>query len=580
MTSVRQYEPYAAQLGFLSESIHRQLTERECGIFDRGLADYHRRKNVKAFVECLSLVLNTNQKRQLLIPIRDTYVKPSDTSRFNQLVQAHGLATSLKKKRRELAAESNMTSPDGIHKVEVKRDPGGEWGFNIRGGSDHGTGVFVSWVEPESNCHKSGLLVGDQILKANDTSFESINHHDAVQLIRGCKKLRLWLLSHGRVPSTRMAHKVYRWVDQEGRPTTPPPDPFIIAEQRARGDYRLGIEADERKVTVMVDGGKELGISIRGGSEHGLGVYVSKVDEASVAEAYGIKVGDQIMEVNGVSFLNIVHADAARALRAQPCMVIKVRDVGKLPHSRITTYGQTQWHKGKQREKDKGTRGKKAFQKGAGTQVMLKKYETTGIQSRGLMNEVARSVLTTHELSTFNYYIDQYQERGLSVDDLATALLELLDTPEKLQLLGEVRGAMRASDLDRYNELTIHHEIAAKKAGRKGGFGSVGGSQSRLVSSGLMAGSSQSRITHQTIAEVHQEDPQALQSRLSPPAAADTSFSSGDNTLTLEEDVDFGGRDQVPQRLSPVNRKTPVTGTPVFHAPPPPPTSEPSTRYY
>ena len=33
----------------------------------------------------------------------------------------------------------------------------------------------------------------------------------------------------------------------------------------------------------------------------------------------------------------------------------------------------------------------------------------------------------------------------------------------QLQLLGEVRGAMRASDLDRYNELTIHHEIAAKK---------------------------------------------------------------------------------------------------------------------
>ena len=27
------------------------------------------------------------------------------------------------------------------------------------------------------------------------------------------------------------------------------------------------------------------------------------------------QVGDQILEVNGVSFLNIVHADAARALR-------------------------------------------------------------------------------------------------------------------------------------------------------------------------------------------------------------------------------------------------------------------------
>ena len=45
------------------------------------------------------------------------------------------------------------------------------------------------------------------------------------------------------------------------------------------------------QVTIMVDSGKELGISIRGGSEHGLGVYISKVEEASVAEAYGIKVG-------------------------------------------------------------------------------------------------------------------------------------------------------------------------------------------------------------------------------------------------------------------------------------------------
>ena len=108
-------------------------------------------------------------------------MKPSDTGRFNQLVQARGLATSLKKKRRE--TEGSSKSTDGIHKVDVKRDANGEWGFNIRGGSDQGTGVFVSWVEPESNAHRSGLQVGDQILKANETSFENINHHDAVQVM-------------------------------------------------------------------------------------------------------------------------------------------------------------------------------------------------------------------------------------------------------------------------------------------------------------------------------------------------------------------------------------------------------------
>ena len=183
-----QYDLYGSQLGRLSESIHRLLTERECGIFDRGLADYHRRRNVKAFVECLCFVLNTNQKRQLLIPVRDAYVKPSDQSRFNELVQTHGLATSLKrpprkeKERTAILQQQQQSGEQGIKKVDVKRDPSGSWGFNIRGGSEHGIGIFVSWVDPGSNAHKVGLQTGDQILKANDTNFESISHYDSVQV--------------------------------------------------------------------------------------------------------------------------------------------------------------------------------------------------------------------------------------------------------------------------------------------------------------------------------------------------------------------------------------------------------------
>lgn len=43
-------------------------------------------------------------------------------------------------------------------------------------------------------------------------------------------------------------------------------------------------------MTLVVDAGRELGISIRGGAEHGLGVYISAVEEGSVADIYGIKV--------------------------------------------------------------------------------------------------------------------------------------------------------------------------------------------------------------------------------------------------------------------------------------------------
>jgi hypothetical protein len=43
-------------------------------------------------------------------------------------------------------------------------------------------------------------------------------------------------------------------------------------------------------VEFIVDPGRELGITIRGGAEHGLGIYVSKIDPGSVAESNDIKV--------------------------------------------------------------------------------------------------------------------------------------------------------------------------------------------------------------------------------------------------------------------------------------------------
>ena len=71
------------------------------------------------------------------------------------------------------------------------------------------------------------------------------------------------------------------------------------------------------------------------------------------------------------------------------------------------------------------------FSPGYGTQMMLSDQESS-FQVRGMMNEVARSVLTPQELNTFNYYVDQYDQNSLSVDDLVTPMLHLLTTPEKV----------------------------------------------------------------------------------------------------------------------------------------------------
>ena len=126
------------------------------------------------------------------------------------------------------------------------------------------------------------------------------------------------------------------------------------------------------------------------------------------------------------------------------------------------------------------------FAKGVGTQVMHKKQRMGQTSARHMMLELARSLLTHHEWKTFSYYLDQYESETIGVDDFVTALLRLLNTDEKVShplvafalwsspspspspcglqkgLLSEVRPVIAARDLDRFNELTVHAEIAAR----------------------------------------------------------------------------------------------------------------------
>ena len=68
-----------------------------------------------------------------------------------------------------------------------------------------------------------------------------------------------------------------------------------------------------KKVRMKLsDPDKGFGFSIRGGSEFGLGIYVSIVDKGGMAESQGLRPGDLIMEANGVSFEKTSHNEAAK----------------------------------------------------------------------------------------------------------------------------------------------------------------------------------------------------------------------------------------------------------------------------
>lgn len=51
---------------------------------------------------------------------------------------------------------------------------------------------------------------------------------------------------------------------------------------------------------------------------------------------------------------------------------------------------------------------------------------------RGIMNEVAESLLTKAEMTTFTYYITRYEHNQINVESLVQYLLKLLNTDKKV----------------------------------------------------------------------------------------------------------------------------------------------------
>ncbi|CAB1325386.1 unnamed protein product [Coregonus sp. 'balchen'] len=52
--------------------------------------------------------------------------------------------------------------------IVLKKPPGAQLGFNIRGGKASQLGIFISKVVPDSDAHRAELQEGDQVLSVNE----------------------------------------------------------------------------------------------------------------------------------------------------------------------------------------------------------------------------------------------------------------------------------------------------------------------------------------------------------------------------------------------------------------------------
>ncbi|XP_027863149.1 PDZ domain-containing protein 7a [Xiphophorus couchianus] len=214
---------------------------------------------------------------------------------------------------------------EDIHTVTVNKSPDGRLGFSVRGGSEHGLGIFVSKVEDDSTAAQAGLTVGDKLVEVNGVSLESITMSSAVKVLTGNNRLRMVVRRVGKIPGIRYSKEKTTWVDLIHR--------RMVVEENGRTPSEASSDSALRRIVHLFTTSDDycLGFNIRGGKEFGLGIYVSKMDPGGLAEQHGIKMGDQILAANGVSFEDITHSNAVEVLKSHTHVMLTIREVGRYP---------------------------------------------------------------------------------------------------------------------------------------------------------------------------------------------------------------------------------------------------------
>uniref|UniRef100_A0A8D8SG01 Whirlin n=1 Tax=Cacopsylla melanoneura TaxID=428564 RepID=A0A8D8SG01_9HEMI len=363
-----------------------------------------------------------------------------------------------------------LTPPDidqlPVRTITMNRSQDANHGFGIcvKGGANNpdgdGVGVYISRVEEGSIAERAGLRPGDSILQVNGIPFNGISHEEALKMLKSNRELSMTVRSpsipppaqggrtHPNPPAPPPAwtmRQAYSWIDRQGRPCSPPldyahsviPMPPPPPPPPRWNSYSARSSKDKvRKVELNIEPGQSLGLMIRGGVEYNLGIFITGVDKDSVAERAGLLIGDEILEVNGQSFLQMTHDDAVNELKLHKRMTLTVRDVGKVPHSCTGYEPDTSWdiHHG-------------ALRSGSSSSAALQMVE-----------EKARVMLKKAEFTTLTYYLDEYSNKQMSVESLVTVLLQLLNNRDKHTLLIEIRETISPEDLSKFDELVYRRD--------------------------------------------------------------------------------------------------------------------------
>ncbi|XP_035007129.1 membrane-associated guanylate kinase, WW and PDZ domain-containing protein 1b isoform X3 [Hippoglossus stenolepis] len=185
---------------------------------------------------------------------------------------------------------------------------------------------------PADRCGK--LKVGDRILAVNGCSITNKSHSDIVNLIKeagntvtlriipGDESSNASLLTNAeKIATITTTHTPQQQAAPEARnntkpkqesfefipPQGPPPQPPTQVSSQDAEFYSVDLERDN----------KGFGFSLRGGREYNMDLYVLRLAEDGAAVRNGkIRVGDEILEINGESTKGMKHARAIELIKS------------------------------------------------------------------------------------------------------------------------------------------------------------------------------------------------------------------------------------------------------------------------
>jgi predicted metalloprotease with PDZ domain len=193
-------------------SVDKLLTAEDQDYLFYALKEYNTYKSVGKLMLALNSCLDSSEKLDLLPYIRDLIPK-HDKKRFDNLAPYNRMAHPIKLEAVNGTSSPNGTPPANVGNriINLQRTKGSSLGFSIRGGQEHELGIYVSHVESLSQAEKSGLQVGDKLIRVNGIDFERVSHGSAVLVLKSHDNLKIEVKNVGKVPGQTLAPSAFVW---------------------------------------------------------------------------------------------------------------------------------------------------------------------------------------------------------------------------------------------------------------------------------------------------------------------------------------------------------------------------------